>query len=199
MCAEIHTGIGLWKDLFANKMSSSKCYFLRKTTKLKFISRIDIFCSQQRRLQDSLPVADLGRHSTPPPPPRAPKFFQFHAVFGKILQNRMLAPPPPPPREVDAPPPGEILDPPLPTDGHQPLEGLTNPVFLTIFHEKIGFMVNITLWNLVVRTKGVLGMSLGTVYFIFMHFSAKILSSIQSYGWSPVYGTSWARQWLLAF
>ena len=29
-----------------------------------------------------------------PPPPRAPKFFRFHAVFGKIWQNRMLAPPP---------------------------------------------------------------------------------------------------------
>ena len=25
---------------------------------------------------------------------RGPKFFQFHAVFGKIWQNRMLAPPP---------------------------------------------------------------------------------------------------------
>ena len=36
------------------------------------------------------------------PPPPGPKFFQFHAVFGKIWQNRMLAPPPgelaPPPR-----------------------------------------------------------------------------------------------------
>ena len=36
------------------------------------------------------------------PPPWGPKFFQFHAVFGKIWQNRMLAPPPgelaPPPR-----------------------------------------------------------------------------------------------------
>ena len=45
---------------------------------------------------------------------RAPwvsKFFRFHAVFGKIWQNRMLAPPPPP-GEL-APPPGEILDPPL--------------------------------------------------------------------------------------
>ena len=25
-------------------------------------------------------------------PPREPKFFQFHAVFGKIWQNRMLGP-----------------------------------------------------------------------------------------------------------
>ena len=31
--------------------------------------------------------------------PRGPKFFQFHAVFGKIWQNRMLAPP----RGVGAP------------------------------------------------------------------------------------------------
>ena len=42
---------------------------------------------------------------------RAPKFFRFHAVFGKIWQNRMLVPPPP--WGVGAPPPGEILDPPL--------------------------------------------------------------------------------------
>ena len=45
-----------------------------------------------------LPVADLrGARGTP----RGPKFFQFHAVFGKIWQNRMLAPPgelAPPPR-----------------------------------------------------------------------------------------------------
>ena len=34
-------------------------------------------------------------------PPWAPKFFQFQPVFGKIWQNRMLAPP------------WEILDPPL--------------------------------------------------------------------------------------
>ena len=27
-------------------------------------------------------------------PPRAPKFFRFHAVFGEFWQNRMLAPPP---------------------------------------------------------------------------------------------------------
>ena len=40
-------------------------------------------------------VADL--HSkildARPPPPGGSKFFQFHAVFGKIWQNRMLAPP----------------------------------------------------------------------------------------------------------
>ena len=36
------------------------------------------------------PVADLrGREGRPP----GPKFFQFHAVFGKIWQNHMLAPP----------------------------------------------------------------------------------------------------------
>ena len=48
-----------------------------------------------------LPVADLRGDRGDAPPP-GPKFFQFHAVFGKIGQNRMLAPPPeelaPPPR-----------------------------------------------------------------------------------------------------
>ena len=38
------------------------------------------------------------------------KFFQFHAVFGKIWQNRMLAPPS---RRVAPPHLGEILDMPL--------------------------------------------------------------------------------------
>ena len=41
-----------------------------------------------------LTVADLrgggARDACPPP---GPKFFQFHAVFGEIWQNRMLAPP----------------------------------------------------------------------------------------------------------
>ena len=37
-------------------------------------------------------VADLGGARGVRPPPRAPKFFQFHAVFGKIWQNHMLAP-----------------------------------------------------------------------------------------------------------
>ena len=35
--------------------------------------------------------------------PPGSKFFQFHAVFGKIWQNRMLAPPP---RELAPPPRG---------------------------------------------------------------------------------------------
>ena len=43
-----------------------------------------------------------------PSPTRWSKFFQFHAVFGQIWQNHMLAPP----REL-APLLGEILDPPL--------------------------------------------------------------------------------------
>ena len=46
------------------------------------------------------------------PPPWGPKFFQFPAVFGKIWQNRMLAPPPGSWRPLL----GEILDPPLKFD-----------------------------------------------------------------------------------
>ena len=42
--------------------------------------------------------------------PRGSKFFQFHAVFGKIWHNCMLAPPPP---ESWRPHLGETLDPPL--------------------------------------------------------------------------------------
>ena len=39
-------------------------------------------------------VADLrSKILDAPPPPPGSKFFQFHAVFGKIWQNRMLAPP----------------------------------------------------------------------------------------------------------
>ena len=46
-------------------------------------------------------VADLHSKILDARPPRGSKFFQFHAVFGKIWQNRMLAPPwelAPPPR-----------------------------------------------------------------------------------------------------
>ena len=39
------------------------------------------------------------------PPPWGSKFFQFHAVFGEIWQNRMLAPPTP--RRVGAPSSGK--------------------------------------------------------------------------------------------
>ena len=37
-------------------------------------------------------VADLHSKILDAPPPGS-KFFQFHAVFGKFWQNRMLAPP----------------------------------------------------------------------------------------------------------
>ena len=47
-----------------------------------------------------------GREGRPP----GPKFFQFHAVFGKIWQDRMLAPPL---LGSWRPILGEILDPPL--------------------------------------------------------------------------------------
>ena len=47
-----------------------------------------------------------GRTPPPPPPPGRPKFFQFHAVFGRIWQNHA-------PLEDSRPHLGEILDPPL--------------------------------------------------------------------------------------
>ena len=50
-----------------------------------------------------------GARGTRAPSPRGSKFFLFHAVFGKFLQNRMLAPPPWSWRPLL----GEILDPPL--------------------------------------------------------------------------------------
>ena len=47
-------------------------------------------------------VADLRGGARDAGPPPGSKFFQFHAVFGKLWQNRMLAPSPgelaPPPR-----------------------------------------------------------------------------------------------------
>ena len=44
-----------------------------------------------------------GREGRTPPPPSASKFFQFHAVFGRIRQNCVFTPPPP--WRVHAPPP----------------------------------------------------------------------------------------------
>ena len=44
---------------------------------------------------DTLPVADLrGGVRDARPPPSASKFFQFHAVFGRIWQNCVFTPPP---------------------------------------------------------------------------------------------------------
>ena len=59
------------------------------------------------------PVADLHSKILDARPPWGPKFFQFHAVFGKIWQNRMLAPP----LGSWRPLLGEILDPPLKAQG----------------------------------------------------------------------------------
>ena len=44
-------------------------------------------------ITSNLAVADLRGAWGTRPSPWGPKFFQFHAVFGKIWQNRMLAPP----------------------------------------------------------------------------------------------------------
>ena len=54
-------------------------------------------------------AADLHSKILDSRPPPGSKFFQFHAVFGKFWQNRMLAPP----LESWRPILGEILDPPL--------------------------------------------------------------------------------------
>ena len=50
-----------------------------------------------------------GVRDARPPPPSASKFFQFHAVFGRIRQNCVFTPPPP--WRVHAPPwgnPGSV-------------------------------------------------------------------------------------------
>ena len=66
-----------------------------------------VFCLRFNNLsvwQQWMSLADLrGRTSlTLPPPPKASKFFQFHAVLGKICRNRVFTPSPrgvaPPPR-----------------------------------------------------------------------------------------------------
>ena len=61
------------------------------------------YMSEKARNKEYTSVADLhSKILDARPPPRGSKFFQFHAVFGKFWQNRMLAPPP---GEL-APPPG---------------------------------------------------------------------------------------------
>ena len=61
--------------------------------------------------QQTSTFASRGSKGSARDAPRGPKFFQFHAVFGKIWQNRMLAPP-----GSWRPLLGEILDPPLFSD-----------------------------------------------------------------------------------
>ena len=63
------------------------------------------------------------------PPPLGSKFFQFHAVFGKIWQNCMLAPTPP--RGVGPPLLGEILDPPLIMSKNPPNMSQTSDSIIT--------------------------------------------------------------------
>ena len=64
--------------------------------------------------------------------PRGPKFFQFHAVFGKIWQNCMLAAPP---GEL-APHPRGILDPPLPSPHPFCVQGSIHPDMFELVHNK---------------------------------------------------------------
>ena len=61
--------------------------------------------SNQLPYFETLPVADLHSKILNTRPPWGSKFFQFHAVFGKIGQNRMLVRPLP--RRVGAPSSGK--------------------------------------------------------------------------------------------
>ena len=56
-------------------------------------------------------------------PPRGPEFFQFHAVFGKFWQNRMLAPP------------GELASPPRGNPGFSTVIGM-NKMLHSVFKFK---------------------------------------------------------------
>ena len=81
-------------------------------------------------------VADLGGREGAPPP-WAPKFFQFHAVFRKIWQNHMLATPwgfAPPPLGSWRPP-GEILDPPLHSSNVLNVTGYSYTYVIRGFHK----------------------------------------------------------------
>ena len=62
---------------------------------------------------EGVSVADLrgGGVRDARPPPLASKFFQFHAVFGRLRQNCVFTPPPL--GGFTPPPLGEILDPSL--------------------------------------------------------------------------------------
>ena len=83
-------------------------------------------------------VADLhSKILDSAPPPGDPNDFQFHAVFGKIWQNRMLAPPP---GELAPPPRGnprsatDLLRP--------PLAAVLNHDFFSIARsDRVGFMM----------------------------------------------------------
>ena len=64
---------------------NSAVYFLAESENLKLNKNL-------QHLNFRMAVADLRGYEGRAPP--GSKFFQFHAVFGKVLQNRMLAPPP---------------------------------------------------------------------------------------------------------
>ena len=85
---------------------SKRCQQKQRKSPIVFIylckSLLDYMCF-------SFSVADLNSKILDARPPWGPKIFQFHAVFGKIWQNRMLAPP----LGSWRPLLGEILDPPL--------------------------------------------------------------------------------------
>ena len=88
--------------------ASSKC--CRKYLWFRFVTCSSFFdslfrtqilpCVKKTKRCHFNPVSDGSKGGERNAPPRS-KFFQFHAVFGKFRQNRMLAPPgelAPPPR-----------------------------------------------------------------------------------------------------
>ena len=81
---------------------------------------VTLFSAVRAAFYTSRAVADLRGSTRDAPPPPGSKFFQFHAVFGKCWQNRMLAPPPP----------GELVPPPWGNPG-----SATGEVLLLTFLE----------------------------------------------------------------
>ena len=97
----------LEKDFGGKSAKNHRRYRLCKNSELYSLSS-EFLLVQGEKLTNLLAHSGGFRGGRKGRAPRAPKFFRFHAVFGKMWQNCMLAPPP-----GELAPPGEILDPPL--------------------------------------------------------------------------------------